>query len=883
MKPYLTGVGLIAILVVLFLLLSSPISTLENQALDSKFTLRGQTRIDTNVVVILLDGDDVDALGGWPLKRSYYALLIDALNDLGAKGVGFNIFFEEPNPLYAASDSLLVRTASKDKNVVFASYFQEIGVERDSSLSKDTIGENLGLGVNEPSTFQAARTLHLPYPAIQRAAAAIGQTNLPDESPIRKVPLVLQCGRRLFPSMSLELARLFWGVARTQISVSGRVVRLGNRGKPIPISCDGTFVLNYRGGISSLNSFHFIEFLRAYDHLRAGSSTKIPVSSVRGKVVIVGITDPGLGKFVATPYSPNFPAVGIHATVLDNIISGQFLRISPPLVRHFASGFLAFVVFVLIYQLRGPSGIAVAAGILALYLVIDLLAFLLFTLSLPTVQPTAAVVLAMLSALVVKQKHVRAQLTVAESERGRIERELLEKEKKVLDLDAELRRARQGLQYRNERVLQEQLKKYREDIRTLSSEASDFSPYVPSSEGAEDERGEFEGLVYCKSGKMAEIVTLVEKVAPSDANVFLSGESGTGKELIAHSIHNRSRRKDKPFVPVNCGALAESLLESELFGHERGAFTGAVKEKPGRFELAGGGTIFLDEVTETSEAFQVKLLRVLQSGEFERVGGTNTLKVDVRVLAATNKDMKETLKQKKFREDLFYRLSVFTVHLPALRERKADIAFLVEEFLRREGDTLTLSSTVMDAFLNYEWKGNVRELESVIKRAAILARADSRNLLRVRDLPDEIAACLQTKAGIEEQILLLLREKRFSRNAISETAEDLGGLNRGTVAEYLRGICFKTFYEQGFDLKQSGSILAETDNPAIVERAAKKVDEYLRNVFESCDRGKEIEEVKSMLSPKYKNLPQRYHFFLDQLIEAYWSGKWELPSADPRP
>jgi transcriptional regulator with GAF, ATPase, and Fis domain/CHASE2 domain-containing sensor protein len=882
MKPYLTGVGLTVILVVLFLLLSSPISTLENQALDTKFALRGQTRIDTNVVVILLDGDDIEALGGWPLKRSYYALLIDALNNLGAKAIGFNIFLEEPNPLYTASDSLLVYTASKDKNVVFASYFQEIGVQSVSSLSRDSIGESLGLEINEPSTFQAARTLHLPHLAIQRAAAGIGQTNLPNESPIRKVPLVLQCGGKLFPSMSLELARLFWGIERKQVSVSRYAVRLGNRGKPIPITRDGNFVLNYRGGISSLNSFHFIEFLRAYDHFRAGSPTKVPVRGVRDKIVIVGITDPGIGKFVATPYSPNFPAVGIHATVLDNIISGQFLRISPLLVRHFASGFLAFVVFVLIYQLRGPTGMAVAAGILALYLIIDLLAFVQLTLSLPTVQPIAAVVLAMLSALVLKQRHVRAQLTVAESERERIERELLEKEKKVLDLDAELRRARQGPQHRNEQVLQEQLKKYREDIRTLSSEASDFSPYVPPSEGAEDERAEFEGLVYCKYGKMAEIVRLVEKVAPSDANVFLSGESGTGKELIARSIHNRSRGKDKPFVPVNCGALTESLLESELFGHERGAFTGAVREKPGRFELADGGTIFLDEVTETSEAFQVKLLRVLQSGEFERVGGTNTLKVDVRVLAATNKDIKETLKQKKFREDLFYRLSVFTIHLPPLRERKADIAFLVEEFLRREGDTLTLSSTVMDAFLNYEWKGNVRELEGVIKRAVILARADSRTLLRVRDLPDELAASLQTKVGIEEQILLLLREKGFSRSAISETAEDLGGLNRGTVAEYLRGICFKTFYEQGFDLKQSASILAETNDPAIVERAAKKLMEYLRNVFESCDRGKKVEEVKPILTPKYKNLPQRYHFFLDQLIEAYWSGKWDLSSVDPR-
>lgn len=884
MKFYLTAAGVTAVLVVLFILLSAPISTLENQVLDAKFMLRGETRLDTNVVVILLDGDDINALGGWPLKRSYYALLINALDNLGAKVIGLDIFFEAPNPLYAESDSLLVRIASKQKNVVFASYFQEIGAKSKSGLSKDTVGAGLGLDIGDPAAFQPARTLHLPYPAIQRVAAGLGHTNLPDESTIRRVPIFLQSGGRLFPSISLEIARIYFGVMPDEVSVHAREVHLGgeDRAKTIPISSDGSLVLNYRGGISSLNPFHFIDFLRSYDLYRAGSPPRVPVTRVRGKVVILGIAVPGIGKFVTTPYSPNFPAVGIHATVLDNIISAQFLQVSTPLVRHLVSSLLAFAVFILIYRLRGSIGIAAAAGIFALYLAINLLSFFLFCLSLPTFQPIAAVILAMMSALLLKQKNVRTQLAVAESNREWVEKELSEKEKKLLELEAELRRARQGLIHRNERALQEQMKKYREDIRTLSSEAGDSSPYVASSESAEVERGEFEGLVYCKSGKMADIVKLIQKVAPSDANVFLSGESGTGKELIARSIHNRSRRKDNPFIPVNCGALTESLLESELFGHERGAFTGAVKEKAGRFELANGGTIFLDEITETSEAFQVKLLRVLQSGEFERVGGTNTLKVDVRVLAATNKDIKGALEQRKFREDLFYRLSVFTIQLPSLRERKADIAFLVEEFLKREGNMLRLSSTVMDAFLNYDWKGNVRELESVIKRAAILARADSRNLLRVRDLPEEIAAGIQKKVEIEDQILLLLREKMFSRSAISETAEDLGGLNRGTVAEYFRGICFKTFYEQGFDLRQSASILAGTDEPAIIERVVKKMLEYLTNTFESFDRTRNIEELKSALAPKYKNLPQRYHFFLDQLIETYGSGKWNLPDADSR-
>jgi transcriptional regulator with GAF, ATPase, and Fis domain/CHASE2 domain-containing sensor protein len=883
MRIYLTATGLTAVLIVLFILLSSPIATIENQALDTKFRLRSETHIDSNVVVILLDGDDIDALGGWPLKRSYYALLINALDNLGAKVIGLDIFFEEPNPLYAESDSLLVRMASKQKNVVFASYFQEIAMKNAPPSPKDSLGENFGFEVKKPTSFQTARALRLPYPAIQRVAAGLGQTNLPDESVIRSVPLILQCGGRLYPSISLEIARLFLGVTREQVLVHGRDVRLDDRAKPIPISSDGSLGLNYRGGISSLNRFHFLDFLKSYDLYRTGFLPRVPVTRVKGKAVIVGVVAPGVGKFFTTPYSSTFPAVGVDATALDNIITGQFLTVSPPLVRHLVSGFFMFAPFLLVYRLQGSVGVAAAAGLFALYLVINLLSFLFLSLSLPAFQPFAAIIVAMMSALVLKQKHVRTQLAAAESNKDKIEKELLEKEKKLQELDTELRLTRQGLTHRNERVLQEQMRKYREDIRTLSSQAGDFSPYEAFPEGGEVERGEFENLVYCKSGKMTDIVKLIEKVAPSDANIFISGESGTGKELIARAIHARSKRKERPFVPVNCGALTESLLESELFGHERGAFTGAVKEKAGRFELANGGTIFLDEITETSEAFQVKLLRVLQSGEFERVGGTNTLKVDVRVLAATNKDIKEALRQRGFREDLYYRLSVFTIQLPPLRERKADITFLVEEFLAREGDMLKLSSTVMDALLGYDWKGNARELESVIKRAAILARAESRNLIRVKDLPEEIASGLQKKAEIEDQILLLLREKGFSRSAISETAEDLGHVNRGTVAEYFRGMCFKTFFEQGFDLKRSASILAGTDDATTVERVVKKILEYLSNAFESFDRTRDIEELKSALLPKYKNLPQRYHLYLDQLIETHWSGRWTLPSAGPKP
>ncbi|MFH0809519.1 MAG: sigma-54 dependent transcriptional regulator [Pseudomonadota bacterium] len=243
-----------------------------------------------------------------------------------------------------------------------------------------------------------------------------------------------------------------------------------------------------------------------------------------------------------------------------------------------------------------------------------------------------------------------------------------------------------------------------------------------------------------KSAPLQRIFALIAKVAQTKATVLITGESGTGKELVAKAMHFGSPRRDAPFVSVNCSALAETLLESELFGHERGSFTGAVASRKGRFELADGGTLFLDEVGEMSAALQVKLLRVLQEREFERVGGTRTLKMDVRVVAASNRDLKRSVAEGLFREDLFYRLNVVRLQLPPLRERSEDIPLLAAHFAANCGKELgkprlTISPEAMELLVGYSWPGNVRELENAVERAAILCQAD---LIRASDLPEEL-------------------------------------------------------------------------------------------------------------------------------------------------
>jgi len=229
-----------------------------------------------------------------------------------------------------------------------------------------------------------------------------------------------------------------------------------------------------------------------------------------------------------------------------------------------------------------------------------------------------------------------------------------------------------------------------------------------------------------RSPQIQKLRWVIEKVGPTDSSVLIVGETGTGKELVAKAIHLKSERKFGPYIALNCAALAPGVLESELFGHEKGAFTGAHQQKKGRFEIADGGTLFLDEVGEMDSSTQVRLLRVLQQGEFERVGGTKTMKVDVRIVAATNQDLKKGIAEGRFREDFYYRLNVISVHLPPLRDRTGDIeylaAYFVDQICRKTGEeTKQIDQGVMDALLAYSWPGNVRELENCLERSVILA------------------------------------------------------------------------------------------------------------------------------------------------------------------
>jgi two-component system response regulator AtoC len=325
------------------------------------------------------------------------------------------------------------------------------------------------------------------------------------------------------------------------------------------------------------------------------------------------------------------------------------------------------------------------------------------------------------------------------------------------------------------------------------------------------------GSLLGRSEKMREVRQLIERVADTDVTVLIRGESGTGKELVARAIHSASPRRDRPFVKTNCAALPSELLESELFGFERGAFTGATQQKPGKFEFANQGTMFLDEISEIPTTLQAKLLQVLQDGEFARLGGRDDVRVDVRILAATNRDLEQAVAEGQFREDLFFRLNVVCITLPPLRQRRDEIPVLTELFLRHYAEhynksPLSLTSDLMRLFAEYEWPGNVRELENVAKRIVILGtdapvRREIAEAIAGRTRPPAAIPALQPQAPVKPRAPAAAAP---AAPVVEPEVPIIGSLKdvaRNAAREAERGLIFRTLQQTRWNRRAAAAIL----------------------------------------------------------------------------
>lgn len=790
----------------LFLLLFNNFESSITRSVEEIYSLvAGEDKPDTNIVIIHVSAEDIERVGPWPIKRSYYALLINSLTKLDVKKIGVEVFLSSRLVTQTIYDKLLQNEIEKSGRVILSSLAGGI-VKQDNNFYTDS--------------------LSYPSPKLLNESFSTGHLNY-----------IIEDG------VVIPFEVINQGITEEAFST-----KLSSIKRPIK-----SILVNFHSSWKQFRNYSLIEY---FDLVNNQSDL---LKSLKNKIIIIGISDPQFASTIKTSFDEQLPGIALHAFTLDNLLNSRWL-VTNYYILSAISMILLVLLSIYILQYIKLQQVYICLITFSIFVIITFTCFSYFNLKIAHaffILPFFLIALADLGYYFLDKKHL-LKGTLDESE---ILKALLVKKKNEL---AQMQQELDGSEDDGSVQIIDKIKKLKSDIEKLKEDEEDRT----KSEITEIKKVEnFFGIVF-SSDVMAKTVDIIKKAAPADTTILIIGESGTGKELAARAIHLLSNRKDKNFVAVNCGALSENLLESELFGHVRGAFTGASVDKAGKFETADKGTILLDEIGETSENFQVKMLRVLQSGEIEKVGSSTAHRVDVRVVAATNKELETAMAERKFREDLYYRLNVFRIDLPPLRERKEDIELLATHFLANEAEGIRLSRAVSKALVDCDWKGNVRELESVIKRAIIFAKSDKRNLIKLSDLPKEIVK--GSKYNFEDLVLESLREKNFSHSSISETAKELGNVNRTMISENFRGIVFKTLCENNIEIERSASIIASTDNEIVLNKVRGKIETFVTNIKQDImnESIKDFSKVKLSFKSKYKNLPVKFHSYLDEIIKA---------------
>ncbi len=861
-----TVLGFWGIFIVLFLLMVLPMpwnNALENAGVDVLFNIRGGRPVSQDIVYLYLSDEDIQAMGGWPITRDYYGYMAHVLTQRGARVIGLYALFDRPDRHYPEFDRRLADFFESSGRICLPTAFTAL-VDGTSDSRKPS---------RRPAEMFVGEDALLPIPSLKNHVAGIGFSNLGRESVVRKLPVVVAAGDSCILCFGAEMARLYTGSdARMRVTPKSLVLEnRAGRDTVVPLDKKGRMRLDHFGGTDRILSMGFLHVLHTFE----ASPDSL---DLKDKLVIVDAASPTVPIIEATPLTDGLPAALVHVTVAENIVYRHILRGTPPWLQGLILLVMMFMAWLLWRKERIRFVSSMGLGVLLVYLSVAVLLFSVFRIILPLIYPILGFILTMAYGGLVKSRHLRTQDRVEsrllEARIAQKHDQLEEAQTRLVELESRL-----ASELEEKKALSEQSQQLAEEkqaaLLTLEKQIRDLEAYrIPKKDIS---KAQYREIVHAPASKMVSMLELVDKIGSDDIPVLIQGETGTGKELIARAIHRTSHRKNAPFVAINCGALPETLLESELFGHEKGSFTGAHSRRRGRFELADGGTLFLDEITETAPAFQARLLRVLQDGTFERLGGERTLKANVRIIAATNKDLKSEVDKGTFREDLFYRLQGFTLTIPPLRERPDDIPVLARHFLRKHGfdDISTISDRTHELMRDYRWPGNVRELENVVRRAAILAKSEGREMIQQVDLPQEIRESHPSSLPhtmyhpLEEQILTMLRAFRFSRSAISQTARTLDNRDRGTITEYFRGFCFEYLVKHDYDMHRAARDIAGSDDEDIIQRVEAKMRGYLHNLrpFLQPDR-KRSPESESSLSC-YRGLPKKYHTYLDHVLNHY--------------
>lgn len=764
----------------------------------------GSQAADTNIVIIKIDETTISSLNGWPIKRSYYALALKYLRELKAKKIGVEVLLANSSSALSIYNNLLVDQIKNRNNVVFASLLTNLKFEKDSYKSDSLILPEFN------QTDLAIQTGHINY---------IKDFGL-------YLPTNVQIRNKLVHPFSVLLSD-----KKVTSDIKNFLVKLAKSWR-------------------QYKNIELIQFLKLYEQ------NPVELAFIKNKIVLIGVTDEMIAKNIEGVFDYRIPGVGFHAICIDNLLNDEIMNTKFLII---GSWLLFFIVILFVFISSGKRDLYFTFLLTAGLFFVGLISYhfgIILNYSIFIIPSLTLFA----STLIISFYQQKSEFISTISENKILNQILLAKEQELKNLQNNVSEQDE----KNQKIYEEKIQKLNSEIESLrKSQAESAEEFIAQSKNTYEN---FEGIIY-KSAQMQKVVDLIKRVAKQNVTVLIQGETGTGKELVAHAIHNLSHRKNEKFIAINCAALTDSLLESELFGHVKGAFTNAIADRKGHFEAANKGTIFLDEIGETSERFQSKLLRVLQSGEIQKVGSTDNIFVDVRVIAATNKNLVELVKQKRFREDLFFRLNVIQIEIPPLKNRKEDISSLAEYFAQSENQEMKISNLVHQKLAEYEWKGNVRELQAVIKRAVIFASAEKRNLIKLSDLPENIKKL--NKSDLETLILNSLREKKFSHTSVNETARELGGINRNVVSEHLRGLFFKSFVLSNFNFDQALYEISGSDEEEVLAKVKSKCETYIQNIQTDLEKLKtnNFDEVKLKFSSKYRNLPQKYHEYLDETIK----------------
>ena len=839
--------------------------------------MRGEVEQDSSIITLFIDDAITDSLGRAPLKWVYYSLLINALSQLQVQAIGLDVIFDSKSPDYPAQTGWILSSVRKSGKVSVGGFFDKIE-KPDTNDSQNNQFGNSDSSDNELSKknlFYSGENFDIPFNSLIKSAAGFGHLNFENGIAKRNVPLFLintdttiseiPAGT-LVPSLSLELARIFFELPRDSIIASTSKINLLNGKKSIRIPLNDTRMqINYCGGVNALNSIAISDFLHLYRAYSSDKKVHPELAKFKDKIVLIGTLGIRNTEFASNPFEDEFPLIGVHANALDTILRERFISKVPYWVTLISSVILITVIFIFSYKNQILFSRLILSGGLMILIYITTSVILFTRNILMSGEPIFVILLSVIAAGIYQVNKLQSHTKSIEKEKSSIEALLNKSRQKIQKLEDSIAEIKNNSDNGTSSAI---IQTYLDEVSEMESRLDEVEEIKPV---IDTEIVNFHNIIHTKNSKLADVIDLVKKISPTDATVLIHGESGTGKELIAKAIHELSDRKNENFITINCGALPESLLESELFGYEEGAFTGAKKMRKGFFETADRGTIFLDEITETSEMFQVKLLRVLQSGEFNRVGGTKTNKVDVRIIAASNKNIESIMREKRFREDLYYRLNVIKIKIPPLRSRKTDLIALTNYFLMKEdAQNLKLAEPALEAFISYNWPGNIRQLENVIKRASILAKVDHSGFINLKYLPAEIIGSMKNNQNLEERIFEKLKAKEFSHSSISETATELGGLHRSTISEYLRGVFFREFCNNEFDLEKTVSSITTSNDEFVKKRISNKLSEYISNLSLNIDKEIPIDELKDKLGVKFKKMPNKYHPYLNTLIEYFY-------------